>query len=412
MADFEKPHLIVVNNWVEIITANENVATNMNEVHIHSCKSLAKLAKELKIEFDGYIVVGKASKAATWPMDEKENKAFIHTGKEPPLAEMTRPRTDDTKAQDFWEKLRFLLSHKELAESKYPVQLIIITPFQHAAILDEDNQDRKWVLDKVKNSNGKLTVKTVLIGGQEINLVNAEKISGTYINPHVVKVYQVGIDYGHKTLIANVDPLAEWLATNILSKASPGRLPVETAKDPLKQPEAGLNQPEMKTPPLAEAKKDGDHVTVLKNTLQDFWDKRAKENGSKDDPVVAKCAANISYEGIMNAVNKAIVEGKSAISRQEAIDYLFSSKPDVGNAQTRKAFIGNNGAEYTKFLMKDEIKELLNDVMKQRIEQRKKDNEKPPGMGNVPEELREPLLDYRSSVATLPLGKEKAPIIV
>ncbi len=204
----DKPLIVVVNNWAEIITPNDNIKTNINEVQKLACRSLVKSATDGGVTVAGFALVDE--KDGKWPKG-LEKPAFLYTGKDPPLT--TDQRRPGNAPEDVWKHLRIMLMDPEVARQHEKIMVIIVTPFQRLLKGDADQQDRNWLIKRMRDDG--LTIRTLVLGGLEAGLV--PDLDKVYLNPTLLKISQTGLHYDPKKNEAEeVEKLPKWLKDEIL----------------------------------------------------------------------------------------------------------------------------------------------------------------------------------------------------
>jgi hypothetical protein len=199
--------LLVVNDWAHIVSPSDVVRTNIGEVQKEVCKSLVEQAGKEKNRVAGFALV--TSREAAWPPGVTD-RGFLFTGEKPPLPK--KDRRDRASPDGVWKELRTLLMHPEVAGQHDSLRLVLVTPYQRSFKKDEEGEDKKWVLDRIKMCQ--LRFHTVVIGGPDARTADLDKV---YIQPSFLKVSKEGIDYG-RGKIEMLDPLPAWLKEKVLSR--------------------------------------------------------------------------------------------------------------------------------------------------------------------------------------------------
>ncbi|MBY0228722.1 MAG: hypothetical protein K2W96_05525 [Gemmataceae bacterium] len=195
----DSPFVAVVNDWVHIVSPNDEVRANIAAVQKEVCRALAEQATKAKGRLAGFALVDKSE--AAWPAGSPE-PAFLSTGAKPPLPKSARR---DGAADGPWKELRVLLSHPDVAAQHESILLVVVAPWQRFAKIDAENPDRAWVLERIKECG--LRVVTVVVGGPDARTADLEK---AYLNPAFLKVGKEGVDFGTGKS-ESIDKLPGWL---------------------------------------------------------------------------------------------------------------------------------------------------------------------------------------------------------
>ena len=208
-ADGKLRHVVLVNNWIKVVSANDAIKDNINGLQAEVCKELSRQFKEAKAKQTNFALVGAGE--GDWP---EARSPFLASEESAPVPKKAVARRDAALTPtELWQRLRQLLGNAEVACTHETIRLVVVTPYQ-LSLSDAAEGDRKWLLDRAEKCGLRMTF--VVLGGPE---TYTEKLEP---NPTVARKYPglklVCVDReavnGEK-----IEKLPEWLKEHVAKAA-------------------------------------------------------------------------------------------------------------------------------------------------------------------------------------------------